>query len=119
MANLALMHQPAIILNGASQSAVLDVTERVIVAIALPATWTAASITFLAADTAEGTFQPVYDAAGVEYTVVAVQGHVVVVPADATRAFRYVKLRSGTGGTPVNQGGDRSLSVATVNDIAS
>lgn len=119
MSNLALMHQPAIILNGASQSGVLDVTERVVVAVSLPATWTAASITFLAADTADGTFLPVYDAAGVEYTVVAAAAHCVVVPSDATRAFRYVKLRSGTGGSPVNQGADRSLSVATVNDIAS
>lgn len=100
------------IANGASQSNVLDLTDQVITGIAMPAAWTgAAKITLLAADEQAGTYQPVHDAAGVEYQITTdAARHVYLDPA-ITRGLRYVKLRSGVTATPVNQGAARTFTV--------
>lgn len=107
------------ILSGASQSDVIDCQMFVPVALLMPASWTAATITFLAAFDDEedgGTFRPVYDADGTELAVtVAASRHVVLAP-DALRSARWLKLRSGTSGSPVNQGADRVIGVALATD---
>lgn len=101
------------IANGASLSGEVDLEGYSLVGIIMPAAWTAADLTFQAATTTEGTFCDVYDNSGVE----------VSTDADASRAigtdgvalalapFRFVKLRSGTTGTPVNQGAERTISL--------
>ncbi len=43
-------------------------------------------------------------------TNVAANRWIIIDPADFA-SFRYVKIRSGTSGTPVNQTGNRSLTV--------
>lgn len=112
---MSLLHSTAVIANGASQSGVLDLTERVIVSIHLPDAWTAAAITLLAAETEAGDYSPVHDTSGeVSFTVAAEQ--VLVIDPNVTRGLRYVKLRSGNTATPVNQGAERTLSVGTVQD---
>lgn len=113
---MSLMHNEAVIANGASQTGPLDMHDRVITTIIVPSVWTAANITLLASSTQTGTFSPVYDAAGTELTISAAASRVVVIAPDATRGLKWVKLRSGTTGTPVNQGAARTLEVGSVCD---
>lgn len=113
---MGVLHQDVTILNGASQSPELDITDRVILAVELPAAWTAADITLLAAQKSGGTFVPVknQDGTDVKFTVAASQLNVI--SALLTQGLRFVKLRSGTAAVPVNQGADRVLNVATIED---
>lgn len=116
-----LSYAEAAIANGAAlQTGEVDLRNHDLLAIEMPATWTAASITLQGAvrnDGAAGTsltetFQDVFDSAGAEVTITAVQGHYVVLTQahrDALQGLGRVKFRSGTTGTPVNQGAARIL----------
>ena len=115
---LPVLHEEVVIANGTSDSNAVDVSERVAVGILMPSSWTAASLTFRAS--VDGVnFFPVYDAAGVELVVTAAAGTYIVVAPDATRALRYLKIRSGTNGAAVNQGAARTLKLAVVQDTGS
>lgn len=75
-----------------------------VAAIQMPATWAAAAVTFQAS--ADGvTYQDLYDDSGLEVSVTAVQAHCVALNTNALNlaALRYIKPRSGTAATPVNQ----------------
>lgn len=83
---------------------VIDLGGMQVGAIQMPATWAAAAITFQAS--ADGvTYQDLYDDGGLEVSVTAVQGHCVALNTNALNlaALRYIKPRSGTSATPVNQ----------------
>lgn len=106
------------IANGAALSNEQDFRNHDLVAIEMPAAWTAAVITFQSCmrnDGAAGTsltetFQDVFDSAGAEVSITAVQGHFVVLTPtqrDELRSLGRVKIRSGTTGSPVNQGAAR------------
>lgn len=101
------------IANGASLSDEADVGEgRVLVGILMPAAWTAASMTFQAG-AVSGALGNLYDEYGteVEYTVDASRYVAVDIPTFASA--RYVKVRSGTSGTPVNQAAERTITLVT------
>lgn len=108
------------IASGASLSDAIQVQDvdrpsalRAVVAVQMPASWTTGSVTF--AVSADGsTYVPLYWD-GSEYEVVAAGGAAAslgfsVEPA-VFAGWPFVKVRSGTSGTPVNQAGDRVLSV--------
>lgn len=97
------------IANNASLSGEVDLTEKTLVGIIMPASWTAAVLTFAAASASGGTFVPVYDAAGIELTVQASTSRMIAIAPDALRGARFVKVRSGTSGAAVTQGGSRDL----------
>lgn len=105
------------IANGESLSGALSLTPgtRQLVALQMPAAWTAASLTF--AVSADGTtYVPLYWD-GAEYTILAAGGAttstgVSLEPA-AFAGWAYVKVRSGTSGSAVNQGAARSITVLT------
>lgn len=99
------------IANGAALSGSIDLTGLTIVAIQMPAAWTAANITFQASTTDGGTLQDVYDDAGTEVTVTAAASRFITLSPATSIAYRFLKLRSGTTGTPVNQGGERSITL--------
>jgi hypothetical protein len=106
-----------VIANGESLSALLDLDggERQLVAIQMPAAWTAASLTF--AVSFDGTtFVPLHWD-GAEYTVTAAGGAAaslgVSLEPSAFAGWRFVRVRSGTSGTPVNQGAERTLKALT------
>lgn len=107
-----MRHEQAVITSGESQSGVVDLEAYVLCGIHMPSAWTTADITFLAGYENEdgGTdYLPVYDADGNELTVdAAASRHIVIAPA-AFAGARWIKLRSGTSGTPVNQAGTRTL----------
>lgn len=98
----------ATILNGQSVSDVQDLGGLHLAAIAMPAAWTAAGITL------QTSFDGVtwYDvqANGIELLLPAAASQYVVLDFTTTIALGpLVKIRSGTLGTPVNQGAARGL----------
>jgi hypothetical protein len=98
------------IASGASLSGIIRCNDGLPAAIAMPSTWTTASLTFQGS--ADGvTFLDLYDSAGNEITVTAAASRLIVFhPADLC-GLVALKVRSGTSGTPVNQAADRTLSV--------
>lgn len=103
----------ATIANGASLSGALDAgAGSRPVRIDMPAAWTAASLTFQGSNDGV-TFRDLYDKTGAEYTVAASANQAIILPLADFIGIRRFKIRSGTAGAPVNQGGARSLFVAT------
>lgn len=101
------------IANGASLSGALNLENRTAVAIIMPAAWTAASITFQAS--VDGTnYYNVYTTSAELSATVAASYFVVLPKTTGLEAVRYIKIRSGTSGTPVNQLADRIITVVSV-----
>lgn len=104
-----------IIASGASLSDAIDLGGRQIVSILMPATWTAADITFQVS--LDGVTYYTKKSGGAEYKVSDLLGtnpvalDAVDIPYGDFTGFRYLKIRSGTAGSPVNQGGARTLTV--------
>jgi len=81
-----------------------------IVGVQMPAAWTAAGITFQALVTPEATFGNVYTDAHTEVSLTSpAAGEYIAVAAGKLVGLGRVKVRSGTSGTPVNQGAARVL----------
>jgi len=85
-------------------------------AIFLPANWTTAPITFLGCDAPDGTFNQVVSATDVSEVNIpnVVASKVIVLDTEfleALIALPYIKLRSGTLITPVNQGVDVTINI--------
>ena len=81
-------------------------------AILMPAVWTAAGITFQAAYD-NGSYANVFAAGGAEYALVVVATNYVVIPPGALHGANWIKIRSGTTGTPVAQIAARTLTIIT------
>ena len=79
--------------------------------IIIPSAWTAANLTLQISDSDKtgGTFVDVYDDAGVEGVIIAAASRCLALYPDQFVGARFIKLRSGTTGTPVNQGAERTL----------
>lgn len=93
----------------ASLSNVINKSHYKDIVIFLPSTWVTAAITFVACDTPDGTFNDVVVADDVgDVTVASVAAsHVITMNGeirDALTALPYIKLQSGTTGTPIDQG---------------
>jgi len=100
------------ITNGTSLSPAIDLADYGYrpIAIVMPAAWTAANLTFQGSHDGS-TFNNLYTSAGVEYLVTAAASQYIILnPADFL-GVQVLKIRSGTSGTPVNQGADRTLSL--------
>lgn len=91
----------------------LAVNGETLVAIQMPAAWTAAALTFQAAHDDDATFVDLYNAAGVEVTIQAAQSRYIPVDPADFRGVLFLKIRSGTGAAPVNQTADRTLILVT------
>lgn len=106
---------PCTIASGESVSSVIDLTVSAyrcprLCAISV-GDWTTAGITVLVSDAVDGTFRPLYDQNGNEYVVtVSADKTFVVTPAD-TIGFGFMKIRSGTAASPVNQAAERTLTL--------
>lgn len=100
------------IAGGTALSGAADIEGFQLMTIQMPAEWDTANLTFLAAATAGGTYQDVYDG-GAEYVFPVVAGKCCV-DADnilALAPLRYIRLRSGTASAPVSQTADRVLTL--------
>jgi hypothetical protein len=98
------------IANGESLSGAVDLDELVPVRIDMPATWTAASLTFQVSDD-NSTFRNLYDATVEVRATSAAASVAIALDPILFAATRYIKVRSGTSGTPVSQGGARTVTI--------
>lgn len=110
----------AVIPNGTDQSGVIDLRGQKLAAVQFPAAWTAADITFLAAEKLlpeGGLFADVWvsDAlgAGAELSIDAAANRHVTLDFTGVPSNCFLVIRSGTAMTPVNQGADRDLILYT------
>lgn len=104
--------QSVSIANGASLTASINLLDSPVVAIQMPASWTTADLTFQGSN--DGTnFFNVYNLSGDEYTITAAASRYIVLSPFEFQWARYIKIRSGTAGTPVTQGGARTLVLVT------
>lgn len=101
------------IASGTALSAEIDLGTAQLAAIYMPAAWDAANISFQAATVSGGTYQDVYNDGGNEVVVVASASRCISVNAAAMSLapLRYIKIRSGSTGTPVNQTATRTLTL--------
>jgi hypothetical protein len=97
------------IANGASLSGAVDLKGRKLVAIIMPASWTAASLTFQGSVNDTDYFN-VYDGATERALIVAASYYSALNIGDWV-GFRYLKIRSGTAASAVNQGGARVITL--------
>jgi hypothetical protein len=96
------------IANGAALSNAVKLSGATLLGIEMPAAWTAAGLTFQ--HSIDGvTYTDLYDGAGAEVSLTVVAAHYVFLPPANWSGIVYLKVRSGTGGTPVNQGAERVL----------
>lgn len=105
----------AVIANGESLSAAFYVGAGKLTSVQIPSSWTAATITFQGS--LDGTnFFNVVDGDGneVEYQADASR----LIPIQPFEGANWMKIRSGTSGTPVNQGAARTLNMLVVKDGA-
>ena len=93
--------------NGESESNYVDTNGLLLMAIQMPAAWTAAVIT-IKAQAAQGLpFRNVYDELGTERALTVAAGSFVQFDPPLC-ADKFI-LRSGTSGSPVEQEGDREI----------
>jgi len=83
---------------------------HVLCGIQMPADWTAAAIT-LQGSADNATFQDVYVAAGTEHSITAAAATTIALDPTLYRSFPYLKVRSGTGASAVNQAAARSIAL--------
>jgi len=106
---------PFIIHSGQSQSDPMDTKGWEPVAVQLPSVWTTANITFLAAEKFNGTYLPVYGPTATETKVTTGTTAKTIVFTPTTigdlDGLRFLKLRSGTEASPVNQAADRVVNM--------
>ena len=107
----ALQADTATIANGASISGDIALNSLRLFAIQMPASWTAANLTFQVSPDGGTTWMNLYDYLGNEYTVTAAASRFIILPPADFAAISLLRIRSGTSGSAVNQGGDRILTL--------
>ena len=105
----ALETLTATIENGGSLSGAVDLGGRKLVAIDMPSSWTAASLTFQASPDGV-TYDDLYDSATERSVTAAASRYLAFNIADWV-SVRFLKIRSGTAGTPINQAAARTLTL--------
>lgn len=109
--NVAL--KTATIPNGTAVSNTVDLGKETLLGYIMPAAWTATGLTFQTSPDGVLTPADVYDATGTEISHVVAASRVVRVnPADWV-GVRFIKIRSGTAASPVNQGAARDIILLT------
>lgn len=109
---ITMVSKQAFIAEGQSLSAAIDLTGLDVATFVMPNTWNAANLTFQAASTKDGTYFDVYDSDGAELTVSAAASRSITLERtkeESLKHFDFIKVRSGTSGTPVTQNGDRPI----------
>ena len=96
----------------------VDLHGLLLCGIHMPDTWTTANITFQGAPSQGAstgstdepdTFNDMYDASGTEVTVTAAASRYINLDPASYAGARFLKIRSGTTGTPVNQAAARTV----------
>ena len=95
--------------NGTAVTSVIDTMGFPLAGVLMPSAWTAANLTMDAAPDAAANVAAVYDDAGTEVTLTAAASRFIAVSPSKLSGVQFLRMRSGTAGTPVNQGADRAL----------
>ncbi len=106
----------ATIANGTALSGAINLGAQTLVAIIIPAAWTAAAISFQASEDGGTTWYDVFDSTGTEVSIASanvVAGRRVTVDPTAYVGLDINKVRSGVTATPVNQGAARALTLVS------
>lgn len=103
----------ALIANGASLSGAIDMGGRTLAGIQIPAAWTAADMTFMASFDGVNYFI-LRDQTGTEVQLTVAANYLIHTTLASWQGIRYLKVRSGTSGAPVNQGADRTITLVAV-----
>lgn len=103
------------ITNGTALSGAVALGEQVLVGIQMSAAWTSASLSFQISIDGGTTWLDLYDDSGTEVTLspTSPAGKFLAISPDPFAGAVFLKVRSGTTGTPVNQGADRVLTLLT------
>ena len=103
------MAKTVTIADGASLSGAASIPEgHTLTAVLIPATWTAAGVTFQGAVDQGATYKNVFNTAGEVAFATDAAGRFLVCKPEDFHAVRFVKVRSGTAAAAVNQvGADR------------
>jgi hypothetical protein len=104
------------IASGASLSGAINLGDKVLSAIIMPASWTAAALTFQASDDGGTTWKDMYDDGGNEISILsanAVAGRRISVDPSAFAGIDLIKVRSGTSGSATAQGADRVITLVS------
>jgi hypothetical protein len=102
-----------VIANGESLSGAVHLRSHRLFAIQMPASWTAADLTFQASYDGS-TYADVYDEDDAEVVVQAAASRFIILDPAKFLGMQRIKVRSGTTGVAVNQGGARSLQLILV-----
>lgn len=105
---------PAVIGAGGSLSEAVDLGGLRLAGIEMPAGWTSAGLSFQAAASGSAALADLYSEAGAEVTVAAAAGRFIRLEGVVFAGLRWLKLRSGTAATPVNQAAERTLKLVLV-----
>jgi hypothetical protein len=112
--NLLPKNIVATITAGTALSDAIDLGDGILTAIHMPAAWTAATLTFQVSDDSGTTWSELRNTAGVAVTVAAAAAAIrLEVDTTAFKSTAFLKVRSGTSATPVNQAADRVLTLVT------
>lgn len=96
------------IVNGASLSDVIDLWGCLLGAIQTPSAMTGTALTFQGSY--DGlTFNNVYDDSGTELSVTSGASRVILIDPATFGTIRYLKVRSGSSGTPTSELATRNL----------
>lgn len=98
----------------ANLSGAIDVRDSVVAALVMPAAWDAAAITFAVSDRLDGTYVPLYDDFGTEVSVTVSTSRQVALDTNKFLGVRFLKVRSGTAASAVNQGAAADILVIGV-----
>lgn len=116
-----IRYEPVTIANGANLSSAVnfnlfqdDIKGMRLFAIVMPSSWTTANLTFQASHDGS-TYNNVYDQNGTELVVTAAASRFIYLDPTIFPAIQWLKVRSGTSSSPVNQGGNRVLTLVLRN----
>ena len=88
----------------------INLADDRLIAIIMPSAWTTAALTFQAS-LGNGVWYNVYKEEGTELSYAAATSRWIIVKPTDFAGMKYLKIRSGTSGTPVSQADDRSIGI--------
>jgi len=105
-----IVYTTVTIANGTSLSPAVDLDKYSLIGINMPSGWTTANLSFQVAHD-NSTFNPLNDKTGeIDLASAAASVYIALDPTVFV-GLRFIKLRSGTNATPVNQGADRVITL--------
>ena len=102
------------IASGAALSNAVNLGDKVLCALIVSATWTAAHFTFQVSDDQGATWYDLLDDKFAEVDITAdgsAGGKRIALDPSTFADVDFIKVRSGTSATPVNQAGDRVITL--------